>query len=88
MIKAVECNRKIYPCVLVDDEQYSSYAFRRVLICLSVSQFAEFKGVYDKDKDVFDYMVNLGIKHALNLNCFAYHCDKDGRLMCIFSPKA
>ena len=53
-----------------------------------MSQFAEFNGVSDKDKDEFDYMIHLGIKHALNLNCFAYHCDKDGRLMCIFSPKA
>lgn len=88
MIKGVECNSKIYPCVLVDDEQYSSYAFRRVLICLSVSQFAEFKGVSDKDKDEFDYMVHLGIKHALNLNCFAYHIDVNGNMKCIFSPKA
>lgn len=88
MIKGVECNRKIYPCILVDDELHDFYVFRRVLICLSVSQFAEFQGVYDKDNDEFDYMLHLGIKHALNLNCFAYHCDKDGRLMCIFSPKA
>lgn len=88
MIKGVECNKKIYPCILVDDELHSFYVFRRVLICLSVSQFAEFNGVSNKDKDEFDYMIHLGIKHELNLNCFAYHCDKNGRLMCIFSPKA
>lgn len=37
MIKGVECNRKIYPCILIDDELHSFYVFRRVLICLSVS---------------------------------------------------
>lgn len=25
MIKGVECNRKIYPCVLVDDELHGFY---------------------------------------------------------------
>lgn len=87
-IKGVVCNKKIYPCVTVEDRFCGFYTHRTVSIDLDKARFDYFFGVNDTDIDEFDYLIFQAKKKALNLNCYAYYVDPQGCMKCIFSPKA
>nr|DAK42494.1 MAG TPA: hypothetical protein [Inoviridae sp.] len=88
MIKGVECNKRIFPCITVDDVLNGFSTCRNLIIDLGEGKFDFYYGIMDTDKDSFDDVIYQAKKKALNLNCFAYHIDVNGNMKCIFSPKA
>ncbi|WP_193618010.1 hypothetical protein [Neisseria mucosa] len=88
MIKGVRCNRRILPCIIVDDDFDGFHTFRNLIIDLGDGRSDIYYGVVDSDMDSFDHVIYQAKKKALNLNCFAYHIDVNGDMKCIFSPKA
>lgn len=88
MIKGVECNKRIFPCITVDDVLSGSQTFRNLIIDLGDGKFDFYYGYADIDEDSFNDVIYQARKKALNLNCFAYHIDVNGNMKCIFSPKA
>ena len=88
MIEGVQCNKRIFPCVTVDDVLNGSFTFRNLIIDLGDGKFDFYYGYADTDQDSFDDVIYQAKKKALNLNCFAYHIDVNGNMKCIFSPKA
>lgn len=88
MIKGVECNKRIFPCITVDDVLYGPFTHRQLIIDLGDGRSDFYYGYMDTDEDSFNDVIYQAKKKALNLNCFAYHIDINGNMKCIFSPKA
>lgn len=57
MIKGVECNKRILPCITVDDVLYGQFTHRKLTIDLGDGRSDFYYGYMDSDEDSFNDVI-------------------------------